>query len=228
MNFAIAQRHRGMLLPLTTFGKLICFHELKCMNFNIVHRFKGLSLVLLLLLSSVTIAIGQKEAEAVDKFRVVYDYTAPVYENTGGDNVTLPTVARVSPDSMKVYYDYDGKLANLLALHKRVTLSMVEGKGFRIQIYAGSKMEIASETKTDFLNSFRNSGMEVYKDWNPPHFWVRVGDFISRNEAMRQLANVKTVFPDAFVVADKINLPKYKKAVSHRPESSGSREPQQN
>ncbi|MDI1335948.1 MAG: hypothetical protein PSU94_07155, partial [Lacunisphaera sp.] len=81
--------------------------------------------------------------------------------------------------------------------------------------YSGSKMEIANETKTDFLGSFRDSGMEVYKDWNPPHFWVRVGDFISRNEAMRQLANVKAVFPDAFVVADKINLPKYKKAVSH-------------
>lgn len=183
------------------------------MKIKFDQRLTGLFWMAVLILLGHASAWGQKETEDVEKYRVVFDYKEPVFENKGGD--AQPVRSYVSPDSLKVYYDYDYKLADLLALHKRVTSSMVEGKGFRIQIYAGSKMEIANETKTDFLQSFRDSGMEVYKDWNPPHFWVRVGDFISRNEAMRQLPNVKAVFPDAFVVADKINLPKYKKAVSH-------------
>jgi SPOR domain len=185
------------------------------MKFNSFQRFKGLFLVLWATLLCTSAAWAQKETEAVDKYRVVYEYKAPQFENGGTEGNTLPTQVNVSPDSMKVYYDYDGKLVRLIELHKRANSSTVEGKGYRIQIYAGSKMEIANETKTDFLQSFRESGMEVYKDWNPPHFWVRVGDFLSRNEAMRHLASVKTVFPDAFVVADKINLPKYKKAASH-------------
>jgi hypothetical protein len=39
-----------------------------------------------------------------------------------------------------------------------------------------------------------------------------VGDFLSRQEAMRELATIRQVFPDAFVVADQINLPKFKKS----------------
>lgn len=159
--------------------------------------------------------MGQKEAESVEKYRVVYEYTAPQVEsdsNGGGVETVVPSV---SPDSMGVYYFYDHGLLELVRLHKRINEAMVEGPGFRIQIYAGSRMETANETKTDFLQAFHNSNMEVYKDWNPPHFWVRVGDFLSRNDAMKQLPKVRTVFPDAFVVQDKIKLPKYKKPVPH-------------
>lgn len=185
------------------------------MNFSCMNRFKGLFLILpTMLLWSVGL-FGQKEAESVDKYRVVYDYKEPKFEDNGSDGSAIQVHPSISPDSMGVYYEYDDNLADLLDLHKRTNSSTVEGKGFRIQIYAGSKMEIANEAKADFLQTFRDSGMEVYKDWNPPHFWVRAGDFLSRNEAMRQLAHVKSVFPDAFVVADKINLPKYKKAISH-------------
>ncbi len=160
-------------------------------------------------------AVAQKESESVDKFRVVYDYTEPKFQDNGSEGSEVPLQPSISPDSMGVYYDYDNGLADLLDLHKRRNSSAVEGKGFRIQIYAGGKMEVANEAKADFVQSFRDSGMEVYKDWNTPNFWVRVGDFLSRNEAMSHLAQVRTVFPDAFVVADKINMPKYKKLISH-------------
>ena len=154
--------------------------------------------------------MAQKETEAVDKYRVAYEFQAPVVE-VSGDPSGAPTQHRVAADSMGVYYYYDRGLARLIDLHRTNNEKSVEGQGFRIQIYAGSKMETANEAKADFVQAFHTSNMEVYKDWNPPHFWVRVGDFLTRNEAMKQLPNVRQFFPDAFVVQDKIKLPKYKK-----------------
>jgi SPOR domain len=200
------------------------------MNFNRVDHLKGHFLVLLTLLLSTTAVWAQKETESVEKYRVVYEYTAPQFENGSTTGSNTPIKPSASPDSMGVYYEYDNDLADLIELHKRTNSSTMEGKGFRIQIYAGSKMEIANEAKADFLQTFRETGMDVYKDWNPPHFWVRVGDFLSRNEAMRHLSQVKSVFPDAFVVADKINLPKYKKSThsSGGTQKEPAREGQQN
>ncbi|HEX2899121.1 MAG TPA: SPOR domain-containing protein [Bacteroidia bacterium] len=159
--------------------------------------------------------MGQKETESVEKYRVVYEFTSPQYEIVGDGTTNAQAHTSVSPDSMGVYYYFDDALPRLIDLHKRGNESTTEGPGFRIQIYAGSKMETANEAKTDFLQTFRTANMEVYKDWNPPHFWVRVGDFLSRNEAMKQLSHVRQVFPDAFVVQDKIKLPKYKKLSPH-------------
>lgn len=186
-----------------------------CMKVNWMHRLKGLVWILAAMTLLANKAWAQKEPESVDKYRVVYTYKAPAVENDGVEGSAVAVRPRISPDSMGVFYDYDNSLGDLLEMHKRTNSSTVEGKGFRIQIYAGSKMEIANEAKADFLQTFRDSGMEVYKDWNAPHFWVRVGDFLSREEAMRQLSHIKTVFPDAFVVGDKINMPKYKKSMSH-------------
>jgi hypothetical protein len=154
---------------------------------------------------------AQKESESIEKYRVVYEWQAPVIENSGSEGTPVPLRPSISRDSFGVFYFYDTELARLIDLHRYENQNLVEGPGFRIQIYAGGKMETANEAKADFLQSFRSQNMEVYKDWNPPHFWVRVGDFLSRNEALKQLPNVRMVFPDAFVVQDKIKLPKYKK-----------------
>jgi hypothetical protein len=187
------------------------------MELNRMDRFRGILWLLPALLMWASVANAQKETESVDKYRVVYEYTAPVFEGGDTEGVVMHISPAVPLDSMGVRYSYPPALAHLIDLHKRTNEATIEGKGFRIQIYAGSKMEIANEAKADFIQSFHGAGMEVYKDWEPPHFWVRVGDFLSRNEAMRQLPNVKAIFPDAFVVADKINMPKYKKAIAHPP-----------
>jgi hypothetical protein len=169
------------------------------------------ALLLLLLCAMVTFA--QKETESVEKYRVVYSYQAPQIDNpSGGNNDGAATNYQPIPsDSFGVAYHYDARLQKLIDLHRSHNANVPEGPGFRIQIYAGGKMETANETKTDFLQAFSQSEMGVYQSWQPPHFRVRVGDFLSRNEAMRALAKVRQVFPDAFVVNDKIKMPKFKK-----------------
>jgi hypothetical protein len=182
------------------------------MNIKKKYCLKGLFMLLVVSMGAGPLW-GQKESESIEKYRVVYEYKAPVFENSGNEDTPVALRPSIPPDSMGVYYYYDNDLARLLDLHKYGNESMTEAPGFRIQIYAGSKMETANEAKADFLQTFRNQNMEVYKDWNPPHFWVRVGDFLSRNDAMKQLSNVRMVFPDAFVVQDKIKLPKYKRTM---------------
>jgi hypothetical protein len=186
----------------------------ECLKIERMNALKGYLTFIVVALAS-TQVLAQKETESVEKYRVVYEYTAPQYEVIGDGGTTSTVRSNVPSDSMGVYYYFDTGLPHLLDLHKRGNEATSEGPGFRIQIYAGSKMETANEAKTDFLQTFRSANMEVYKDWNPPHFWVRVGDFLSRNEAMKQLSQVRTVFPDAFVVQDKIKLPKYKKQNHH-------------
>jgi SPOR domain len=155
--------------------------------------------------------LGQVEPEAAEKYRVVYDYKVTEIETSKGDGVATSFRPRLISDSVGVFYEYDNRVSRLLQMHRSSNQRTIDGPGFRIQIYAGSKMENANEAKTSFLQAFRNTEMEVYKDWNPPHFWVRVGDFISRNDAMKHLPGVRQVFPDAFVVQDKIKMPKYQK-----------------
>lgn len=184
------------------------------MNISIKNSIWGIAVMLVA--SGWTMRLfAQKETESIEKYRIVYNYEAP--EIAGGDEggPAVPVRIAIPRDSMGVYYNYDQALSRLISLHRKINENSIDGPGFRIQIYAGSKMETANEAKSDFLQSFRTSNMDVYKDWNPPHFWVRVGDFLSRNEAMKQLPNVRQVFPDAFVVQDKIKMPKYKKQTSH-------------
>jgi hypothetical protein len=171
----------------------------------------------LLLLVAMMLAIptqAQKEPESIDKYRVVYDYKAPAFE--GGKDVIKEEVATrpKNPGEFGVFYQIDPVLGRMIELHRTINYNTTEGPGFRIQIYAGSKMEMANEAKADFLQSFSQDDIPVYQNWQPPHFRVRVGDYLSRQEAMRQIAHIRQIFPDAFVVTDKINLPKYKKPIA--------------
>ncbi len=181
------------------------------MNFKrIEHLKKAFLLVGALLISLISVA--QKESESVDKYRAVYTYEQPSF-TTNNDSDATPVITHqaLSPDEYGVYYEFDNELIKLLELHKSTNSATTEGPGFRIQIYAGSKMELANGTKADFVQSFGHDDYSVYQNWQPPHFRVRVGDFLSRQEAMRELATIRQVFPDAFVVIDQINLPKFKK-----------------
>ena len=154
---------------------------------------------------------AQNESESVDKYRAVYTFEQPTFNNTAEGTTAVVSYKPIAPSDYGVFYDYDTELGKLLELHKATNSNTTEGPGFRIQIYAGSKMELANGTKADFVQSFGHDEFSVYQNWQPPHFRVRVGDFLSRQEAMRNLANIRQVFPDAFVVMDQIKLPKYKK-----------------
>lgn len=194
------------------YGYLQSLQKPISMNFTKFEYLKSAFLLFGLILMSVC-TFAQNESESVEKYRAVYTYTS-ANPNLNSVEDSGPAVVHksISPSEYGVYYDFDNRLLRLIELHKSNNSKKTEGPGFRIQIYAGSKMEIASGTKADFVQSFGHDNFAVYQNWQPPHFRVRVGDFLSRQEAMRELSTIRQVFPDAFVVADQIILPKFKKS----------------
>lgn len=163
-------------------------------------------------------AQAQHEKESVAKYRVSTGFVMPTAatshasDSDSTQHVRPHVTAPVSPADYGVSLQADSALYKLIALDAKKNLDREKAPGFRIQIYAGSGLESANDAKTDFLIAFDDEKIPVYQMWNPPHFRVRVGDFLSHGAAMREIANIRTIFPDAFIVADKVKLPKFKES----------------
>lgn len=170
--------------------------------------------IVFLLTAGVQTAIAQGEKESVDQFRVKSDFRTPVLNMPSDSNPDsieqADPVAMISPDSFGVRYQASAGVFQMIQLHREVNDEIENTKGYRIQIYAGSSLEVANDAKADFLMSFDDDECPVYQLWNPPHFRVRVGDFLSRSEAMAEVSSIREIFPDAFIVADEVKVPKFK------------------
>ncbi|MBA3649478.1 MAG: SPOR domain-containing protein [Chitinophagales bacterium] len=74
--------------------------------------------------------------------------------------------------------------------------------GFRIQIVADQHRQTVMDQKLRFEQLY--PGVNTYFNYQPPQFKLRVGNFISREEANSFLQQVKDDFPMAFLVPDKV------------------------
>ncbi|HCY00222.1 MAG TPA: hypothetical protein DG754_08805, partial [Bacteroidales bacterium] len=50
-------------------------------------------------------------------------------------------------------------------------------------------------------------GITVYRTFQSPYYKVSVGDFRSRDEALKQLKRLSRKYPKAFIVGEWINFP---------------------
>jgi len=75
--------------------------------------------------------------------------------------------------------------------------------GYRIQIFSSSNNRLeAVKAKSEFLKDFPE--IKSYLVYQAPNYKVRVGDFLDRLEANKQLAIVQEMFPTAFLVKGEI------------------------
>lgn len=79
-------------------------------------------------------------------------------------------------------------------------------QGYRVQIFFGSERKNATDAKTKLLQLLPDE--EVYLIYQQPYFKVRVGDYRTRLEAEAVYRKLISDFDKAFIVPDKINLPK--------------------
>jgi hypothetical protein len=158
--------------------------------------------------------LAQGETQSVASFRKTFAFELPPVDVSGDiEHPVEPVVDTLPTGPAQVNIIFDPRMQDLLNMHISQNDALVKGPGYRVQIYAGSRLEFANETKADFIQAFGDMDYSIYQKWQPPHFRVRVGDFLTREEAMREMAGFRQVFPDAFIVEDEINLPKYKKQV---------------
>jgi hypothetical protein len=81
-----------------------------------------------------------------------------------------------------------------------------ELRGYRIQIFLGDYNQAKVE-RVKFIE--HNTGLNAYMPQNPPDYALRVGDFRSMLEASKYLAQIKPFYPNAFIVPDKVEPPRF-------------------
>jgi hypothetical protein len=79
-----------------------------------------------------------------------------------------------------------------------------EQDGYRIKIHFGIDKEIADGVRTKFQKSFPDC--LTYREYQQPNFVVLIGDYKSKLEAFKFLNEIKSEFPNAYIIKDKINV----------------------
>lgn len=74
--------------------------------------------------------------------------------------------------------------------------------GFRIQLAATTDRRKVDQMQSAFSGLYPG----VYTGWTQaaPYYRVRVGGFVSRNDATKFLGSIKKDYPDAYIVTDKV------------------------
>ncbi|MDR1153509.1 MAG: hypothetical protein LBL04_02265 [Bacteroidales bacterium] len=81
--------------------------------------------------------------------------------------------------------------------------------GYRIRIFSQSGQtarQKAEEARMSFMKNFPE--MEAHWGYNTPNWQVFVGDFRTKNEALREMKKIEKMFPGAFIVSETIRIPR--------------------
>ncbi len=78
--------------------------------------------------------------------------------------------------------------------------------GFRLQLTFNSDKKSIDEARNTFYSIY--SKVDTYVEFKAPNFFLKVGDFRTQLEAEKIKQELMVKFPEAFVVKEKINLPR--------------------
>jgi hypothetical protein len=81
--------------------------------------------------------------------------------------------------------------------------------GYRIRVFYdnGQNARTQSEGVAGYLHS-AYPGHRVYRSFESPNYKVCIGDFRSKEEALRLFNALKAVYPTAFIIKENINYPR--------------------
>jgi len=116
-----------------------------------------------------------------------------------------------NPDSLMVESEIiqDARVDLLVKKHIQINQAINAMDGYRIQLFSdsGNNSKTAAQAVQDeFLVKYPETG--VYLTFKSPNYKVRIGDFRTRLDAQRFLNEIAVDYPNAFIIADQINLPK--------------------
>lgn len=79
-----------------------------------------------------------------------------------------------------------------------------ENDGFRIQVSQATERAGILKLQADLTKKYPE--MKWYVEFQQPYFRLRAGDFRNRFEALGSVALLKKEFPQAYLVADRVDL----------------------
>jgi hypothetical protein len=171
---------------------------------------KLLKILFLSFLFVPSIVSAQKEKESfnddVTSYRTLYKYEKPVFYGipktleikTNTENLDLP-------DSLLAFnMDITKKLNRMLDYVPEKVTVKISKPGYRVQVYVGKDRSEASSAKGRALNM--QSDEEAYLDYDRPNYRVKVGNFLTREDARELYKHLKRRFPDAMIVPDQVTV----------------------
>lgn len=112
----------------------------------------------------------------------------------------------------------DPRLDKMLSWHIENNKKRDGIEGYRVEIFFSSALnakERAFQEKVDFLNLYPDYNVHI--KFVAPNFKVRVGDFRTKNEALKLQKKIEDDYPGAFIVPDIIEFPLLKQEKYERP-----------
>lgn len=117
--------------------------------------------------------------------------------------------------------EQDPMLDNMLSWHIENNKIINKIDGYRVEIFFSSDLdakEKALKIKEEFLEAYPTFNVQnVHVKYISPNFRVRVGDFRTKNEALKLYKEIKNKYRVAFIVADAIDFPLKKQIEYERP-----------
>ena len=97
----------------------------------------------------------------------------------------------------KITIHQDNKLINLMELKKAVNKEDFTSGQFTVQIFNGTYEEGDRLMKEIILE---DKFKDVYFSFETPYYKIRIGKYISKIEAIKELEKIKKTFPAAFIL----------------------------
>jgi len=127
------------------------------------------------------------------------------FSSVDTDESNLPEIIK------NITINQDPRLEKMISWHIRNNRDNNSIEGFRVEIFFSSDVDAkqkALKKKVEFLSIYPENTVHV--KYISPNFRVRVGDFRTKNEALKLYKEIKATYPVAFIVTDKIDFPSMK------------------
>jgi len=108
----------------------------------------------------------------------------------------------------KLDINEDPRIERMLSWHIENNKFKNKMDGFRVEIFFSSDIdakEKALKKKEEFLEVYPDNIVHV--KYISPNFRVRIGDFRTKNEALKLYKEIRNTYPLAFIVTDEIDFP---------------------
>jgi hypothetical protein len=125
-------------------------------------------------------------------------------------NVEESVEAESGPDFIlkRVKANQDPRLEKMLKWHAENNKKRDGISGYRVQVFSSSSFNAKQQAfnqKKEFLSKYGE--FNVHIKYTAPNFLVRVGDFRTKNEALKLHKRIQRDYPGAFIVPDIIDYP---------------------
>lgn len=108
----------------------------------------------------------------------------------------------------RLILNQDSRIDKLIMKQRQIHVNDSTIDGFRVQIFmelGNDALRRADSVKEEFRNNYPD--VPIYLIFGQPYYRLRIGDFRTRLEAENMYQQVKDVYKNAFVTADRIELP---------------------